>query len=148
MKRSLTSLRAEVAYREAIKPFICSTFEDFSDEREHLSKTIFPRLAVECRERGTQFLPVDLRWNEEAYTSSSSLVLHQCFEAIEHCSPYFICLLGERYGVHREPNSEAISDEATATAEWLEKNFEMAAACGNEWVLEDDNKYVDLAINS
>ena len=127
MERSLTSLRCEVARRQAITPFICSTFKDFAQER------------------GIRFLPVDLRCRSEQARSStpdSSLVLQQCFDAIEECSPYFICLLGERYGAHRAPNSlHDINEEVEANAQWMQKNFEMAAVCGNEWLLDDENKY-------
>ena len=35
------------------------------------------------------------------------------------------------------------SDETSqATVEWLDKNFEMAAACGDEWVLDKENRQV------
>ena len=71
------------------------------------------------------------------------MVLQQCLDAIKDCSPFFICLLGERYGLHRPPNTPPSSDETVqATVEWLDKNFETAAACGNEWVLDKENRQV------
>jgi hypothetical protein len=100
-------------------------------------------LPEHCQERGTLFSPVDLSWNEESQQTNDSKVLQQCLDAIKECSPFFICLLGERYGVHRPPEamSSSHSDEAMlATVEWLDRNFEMAASCGNEWVLEKENK--------
>ena len=70
-------------------------------------------------------------------------MLQQCLDAITDCSPFFICLLGERYGVHRPPDSSPESDESVlSTVNWLDKNFEMAASCGNEWVLDKENRQV------
>ena len=87
------------------------------------------------------FSPVDLRWNEESHHSNDSIVLQQCLDEIKECSPFFICLLGERYGVHRPPDAASNSDEAIlATIDWLDRNFEMAASCGNEWVLDNENR--------
>ncbi len=43
--------------------------------------------------------------------------------------------------MHRPPDSSSHSDETVlATVDWLDKNFEMAAACGDEWVLDTENK--------
>ena len=84
---------------------------------------------------------MDLRWNEESCNTNDTKVLQQCLDTIKESSPFFICLLGERYGVHRPPDATSHCDETLlATVDWLDKNFEMAAACGNEWVLDKENK--------
>ena len=45
--------------------------------------------------------------------------------------------------MHRPPDEGSLLDESVKeTAEWLEKNFESAAACGHEWVLEKENRQV------
>ncbi|CAB4021903.1 Hypothetical predicted protein, partial [Paramuricea clavata] len=145
MERRLASMRYEIASRDAITPFVCSTFKDFSKERNYLAAVVFPRLQERCQERGTRFSPVDLRWNEESCNTNDTKVLQQCLDAIKECSPFFICLLGERYGVHRPPDAMSHSDETLqTTVDWLDKNFEMAAACGNEWVLDNENKHCSL----
>lgn len=88
-------------------------------------------------------MPVDLRWNEESFYTNHLNVLRQCLDAIKECSPFFICLLGERYGIHRPPDAVSNSDETfQATVEWLDKNFETAASAGNEWVLDKENRQV------
>jgi len=46
-------------------------------------------------------------------------------------------LLGDRYGVHRAADTEG---KDPATEEWLDRNFETAAACGYDWVLEEENR--------
>ncbi|KAJ7342699.1 hypothetical protein OS493_040655, partial [Desmophyllum pertusum] len=94
---------------------------------------IFPQLNRICRERGTSFIPVDLRWNKTQSQQNSEHVLRMCLDSIGRCAPFFICLLGDRYGVHRAAESEV---KDPATEEWLDRNFETAAACGYDWYLK------------
>ena len=135
---SLSTARSETARRQVIRPFVCSTFKDFHAERDFLQEKIFPQLNKICNERGTSFIPVDLRWNKSQSQQNSEHVLRLCLDSIGRCAPFFICLLGDRYGVHRAAESEV---KDPATEEWLDKNFETAAACGYEWLLEEDNRY-------
>ena len=44
MERTLSSMRYEMASRDAITPFVCSTFKDFEKERNYLASVVFPRL--------------------------------------------------------------------------------------------------------
>lgn len=134
----MSAARSQAARRQVIRPFVCSTFKDFQAERDFLQERIFPQLNRICRERGTSFIPVDLRWNKSQSQQNSEHVLRMCLDSIGRCAPFFICLLGDRYGIHRAAESE-IKDPATE--EWLNRNFETAAACGYDWVLEDDNRY-------
>ena len=134
---SISAARAQAACRPSIRPFVCSTFRDFGSERDFLQEHIFPKLDKFCRERGSRFCPVDLRWNKSQSQLGSDHVLRLCLDSIALCAPYFICILGERYGVHRSAESEPLD---SVTNDWLDKNFEVAAACGHEWVLEEDNK--------
>ena len=134
---SLSAARSQAARRQVIRPFVCSTFKDFHTERDFLQERIFPQLNKLCRERGTSFIPVDLRWNKSQSQQNSEHVLRMCLDSIGRCAPFFICLLGDRYGVHRAAENE-IKD--SATEEWLDRNFETAAACGYDWVLEEDNR--------
>ena len=134
---SLSVARSQSAGRQVIRPFVCSTFQDFHAERDFLQGRIFPQLNRLCHERGTSFIPVDLRWNKSQSQQSSEHVLRMCLDSIGRCAPFFICLLGDRYGVHRAAEGE-IKDPSTE--EWLDRNFETAAACGYDWVLEEENR--------
>ena len=138
---SITTARIQACRRQVIRPFVCSTFKDFHDERDFLQEQIYPKLNRLCRERGTSFLPVDLRWNKAQCQQNNDHVLRMCLDSIGRCAPFFICLLGDRYGVHRAAESE-LKDRTTE--EWLDRNFEVAAACGYEWVLEQENRYMYL----
>ncbi|HAF61903.1 MAG TPA: hypothetical protein DCK95_06210 [Anaerolineaceae bacterium] len=81
-----------------IRVFISSTFRDMQAERDHLVKFIFPQLRKQCEQRGVSWSEVDLRWGITSEQSAEGQVLPICLEEIQRCKPYFIGLLGERYG--------------------------------------------------
>lgn len=81
-----------------IRVFISSTFRDFTEERDALVKRVFPELRRRCRERFVELVEVDLRWGITEEEAERGAVLPICLEEIERCRPFFIGLLGERYG--------------------------------------------------
>ncbi|MEI8135299.1 MAG: tetratricopeptide repeat protein [bacterium] len=81
-----------------IRVFISSTFRDMQDEREYIIKHVFPELRTICRERGVEFTEIDLRWGVTAEEAEQGKVLKICLDEIDRCRPYFIGILGERYG--------------------------------------------------
>jgi tetratricopeptide (TPR) repeat protein len=68
------------------------------EEREVLVKRTFPQLRKICEERGVTWGEVDLRWGVTEEQKAEGKVLPICLEEIKRCRPYFIGLLGERYG--------------------------------------------------
>jgi len=99
----------------SIRVFISSTFHDMQEERDVLMKFTFPRLRKLCEDRGVTFTEVDLRWGITEEQSQRGEVLPICLAEIEHCRPFFIGLLGERYGwVPQE-----IPDELIQLQPWL-----------------------------
>ena len=81
-----------------IRVFISSTFRDMKAERDHLVKFIFPQFRKLCESRGVIWGEVDLRWGVTDEQAAEGKVLPICLEEIKRCRPYFIGLLGERYG--------------------------------------------------
>ena len=81
-----------------LRLFISSTFRDMQEEREHLVKKIFPEIRALCRERGIAFTEIDLRWGLTDEHVVLGQVIRACLEEIDKCRPYFIGLVGERYG--------------------------------------------------
>lgn len=81
--------------------FLSSTFDDMGDERNEINKAI-KSLSKEVKKRGINIRLVDLRLGIEKTESEESLynekVIRLCLEAVENCKPYFIGLLGKRYG--------------------------------------------------
>ena len=81
-----------------VRVFISSTFRDFSTERDLLMKRVFPELRRRARDRFVEVIGVDLRWGITEEESQQGKTLPICLREIERSRPYFVCLLGERYG--------------------------------------------------
>lgn len=81
-----------------LRLFVSSTFLDLSAEREYLAKRVFPEVRSVCRERGVEFTEIDLRWGLTYEDSALGKVLRTCFEEIDQCRPFFLGILGDRYG--------------------------------------------------
>lgn len=79
-----------------IKVFLSSTFEDMQNEREHLVKKIFPAIKTECERRDVEFSVVDLRWGIS--NEQPGKIIDVCLKEIDSSRPFFIGLVGERYG--------------------------------------------------
>jgi tetratricopeptide (TPR) repeat protein len=109
--------------RRAVRVFISSTFRDLQEEREELVKRVFPELRRRCEERGVAWAEVDLRWGVTDEQKAEGAVLPICLAEIERSRPWFIGLLGERYGW--------VPDEVPA---------ELAAQLG--WLAEDRGRSV------
>jgi hypothetical protein len=82
----------------SIRVFVSSTFRDMHGEREELVKRVFPQLRKLCDKRGVVWGEVDLRWGIPDEAKAEGKVLPICLEEIRGCRPYFIGILGERYG--------------------------------------------------
>jgi len=81
-----------------IRVFLSSTFRDFMEERDLLVKQVFPELRRKARERGVEVVDVDLRWGITEEESRQGKVIPICLGEIDRCRPYFVGMLGERYG--------------------------------------------------
>jgi len=82
----------------AVRVFVSSTFQDMQAEREELVKRVFPALRKRCEQRGVVWGEVDLRWGITDEQKAEGRVLPICLEEIRNCRPYFIGMLGRRYG--------------------------------------------------
>lgn len=101
-----------------IRVFISSTFRDMKDEREELVKQVFPQIRKLCESRGVTWCEVDLRWGITDEEASEGKVLPICLEEIRGCRPYFIGILGDRYGwIPKEISQDLVEREP-----WLEEH--------------------------
>jgi WD40 repeat protein len=83
---------------KTIKIFISSTFKDMNAERDHLVRVVFPELKERCRTKHVQLVDVDLRWGVTEKQAVGGGALDICLDEIDSCRPYFLGLLGRRYG--------------------------------------------------
>lgn len=96
-----------------IRVFISSTFNDMHPERDYLVKRTFPRLRHLAAQRGVILTEVDLRWGITEAESKEGKTLGICLDEIINSRPFFIGLLGNRYGWAPRPDElgpEAIPD--------------------------------------
>jgi len=98
-----------------VRVFLSSTFRDMQEERDQLIKHTFPQLRKFCSERGIFFSEIDLRWGITAEQSERGEVLGLCLQEIDKCRPYFINILGSRYGYV----PQAIPAEIRQKYRWL-----------------------------
>jgi len=83
--------------------FISSTFADMQAERDHLKNIVFPLVEEELQKRRIKLEIVDLRWGVDTTSMAQedereANVLKVCLDEIRRCRPFFIGLLGDRYG--------------------------------------------------
>src|SRR4051794_35686917 len=84
--------------QRAVRVFLSSTFRDMHAEREELIKRVFPQLRKLCEQRGVSWGEVDLRWGITDEQKAEGRILPACLAEIDRCRPFFIGILGDRYG--------------------------------------------------
>jgi len=90
---------------EEVRVFISSTFSDMQAERDYLVKVVFPELRERLEKHRIYFVDIDLRWGVTQDQSDNDEALELCLQEIDRCRPeagnrrpFFIAMLGERYG--------------------------------------------------
>ena len=100
-----------------IRVFISSTFRDMVEERNDLMTHTWPELRRLCQDRHVELVEVDLRWGIAEAQSSRREILKLCLDEIRACRPFFIGLLGERYGW--VPGHDAFTADLREEQPWL-----------------------------
>ena len=122
-------------------------------EREELVKHIFPQLRKLCETRGAAWGEVDLRWGITEEQKAEGRVLPICLEEIQRCRPYFIGLLGERYGwvpdqiptelIEREPWLDDDKSHSVTEMEILHGVLNDPGMAGHAFFYFRDPSYID-----
>src|SRR5262249_55859904 len=81
-----------------VRVFISSTFRDMHAERDHLVKVVFPALREQLEPYRVHLIDIDLRWGVTREQAENDQVLDLCLQQIDECRPFFLGLVGERYG--------------------------------------------------
>lgn len=89
---------ARQAVDRTVRIFVSSTFRDFREERTLLKQQVEPALNRRAIDRMVQATVVDLRWGITEEQAGRGLTLPVCLREVERCRPYFVGLLGQRYG--------------------------------------------------
>jgi len=106
--------------QRTLRLFLSSTFRDFGEERDLLVKRVFPALRARLRDRFVELVDVDLGWGIAAEEAERGEVLPICLADIDRARPYFIGMLGERYGWIPPPDGYAA--DLLERQPWLKKH--------------------------
>lgn len=91
------NITASGEWREC-RVFISSTFLDMHAERDCLTRIVFPELKERLKKRKVKLVEVDLRWGITEEESQHGKSIELCLSEVARCRPFFIGMLGERYG--------------------------------------------------
>lgn len=95
---------------KTVRIFISSTFCDMHAERDHLVKVVFPALREKLEKYRIHLIDIDLRWGITEEQSDNDQALDLCLQQVNECRPFFIGILGERYGyVPKRFNANSVS---------------------------------------
>ena len=83
---------------KTVRVFISSTFRDMQAERDWLVKRVFPALRQRLETHRIHLVDIDLRWGITRQQADNDQVLALCLQQIDDCRPFFLGLLGGRYG--------------------------------------------------
>jgi tetratricopeptide (TPR) repeat protein len=98
-----------------VRVFISSTFRDMHAERDYLVKVVFSELRERCARRRLHLVDLDLRWGVTEAEAEQGKVLDFVLDEIERSRPFFIAILGERYGTV----PEKLPQDTEFTHPWL-----------------------------
>lgn len=102
-----------------IRIFISSTFQDMNEERSHLVNMVFPQLREKASKRNVTLTEVDLRWGITQKESEQKKVVEICLDEINNSHPFFIGILGDRYGWTPKKEELMINKALPPRYEWL-----------------------------
>ena len=115
-----------------VRVFISSTFRDMHAERDWLVKRVFPALRERLRRFRIHLVDIDLRWGITEEEAEKDQVLDLCLEQIDECRPFFVGILGERYGwvpkIHRSERNPSTAGCSTTRARAL-RSWRSFTAC-------------------
>eukprot|EP01034_Spumella_vulgaris_P035276 gene35276-43494_t len=134
--------RREIIHKaREVRFFVSSTFKDFIRERDCFTTKVFPELRAFCDKRNVAFTDIDLRWGVTTEQSSSGQTIRLCLEEIDKCRPYYMCMLGERYGWCQTDLDVSWAASANAL---LSKTFDTAVHANESfgWI----NNYRDKSV--
>ena len=142
--------------------FVSSTFADMHAERDYLRTKIFPEINDILRKYCVKLRIIDLRWGINTMDSEEGevekKVLKVCLDEIQRSKPFFLGLLGNRYGwipskellnnFDEEFHDKSITEiEMTFALLQQENSFcwfiERENSCYEQMSIDDLNRFTD-----
>ena len=104
----------------SIRIFLSSTFRDYGEERDLLVRKVFPNLRAKLKDRFVELVDVDLRWGITVAQAERGEVLPICLAEIDRARPFFVGMLGDRYGWI--PPKDAYAPDLVERQPWLDSH--------------------------
>jgi nephrocystin-3 len=104
----------------SVRIFLSSTFRDYGEERDLLIRKVFPNLRAKLKDRFVELVDVDLRWGITVKQAERGEVLPICLAEIDRARPFFIGMLGNRYGWI--PPKDAYAPDLLERQPWLDSH--------------------------
>ncbi|MBU3580451.1 tetratricopeptide repeat protein [Polynucleobacter sp. AP-Capit-er-40B-B4] len=104
----------------SVRIFLSSTFRDYGEERDLLVRKVFPNLRAKLKDRFVELVDVDLRWGITAAQAERGEVLPICLAEIDRARPFFVGMLGDRYGW--VPPKDAYAPDLVERQPWLDSH--------------------------
>jgi hypothetical protein len=82
----------------AVRVYLCATFGDMQGERKFLHNHVFPKITTWYASKGVAFQVVDPGWNATEEDAEGVDHLKGALDEVERCRPFFLGLVGQRYG--------------------------------------------------
>uniref|UniRef100_A0A1I8HIM4 NACHT domain-containing protein n=1 Tax=Macrostomum lignano TaxID=282301 RepID=A0A1I8HIM4_9PLAT len=133
-----------------VRIFLSSTFSDMGTERNYLMQHVNPRLKKFCRDSfGLEFQTIDMRWGVGDEVQLDHQGPYMCYQEIDNslimsAGPYFICLLGQRYG-NQPPAALVEVDVFNNIVEALKEDGR-DVSCLHEWYTIDENNKPPICV--
>ena len=139
-----------------IQPFICSNSHEFDDERLHLKYFTFPKIKSEFEKLNINFEPIDIKWDENSDYFKNGHLLRLLLHNIQQASPFYTCLIGQRYGPHisnkKDNNNGSISLEINNKLDsYMQRNLLIASQTGYSHLVNPttyNNSFLEFQINT
>ena len=93
-------------------------------EREYLLRNIFPKLRNIASKHDVTLTEIDLRWGITEDESKNGKVVELCLNEIDNCIPFFIGIIGHRYGWIPEKTNISESDNMKDRYHWVYEDIE------------------------
>lgn len=112
-----------------VRVFISSTFRDMHAERDWLVKRVFPSLRERLARYRIHLIDIDLRWGVTNEQAENDQALDVCLDQIDVCRPFFIGILGERYGWV----SKKLPERVNSKYGWIRHHFHFNNLGSHDW---------------
>ena len=119
--------------RPLVSVFVSSTFRDMHAERDYLLTVVFPEFRERLSGLGIGLRDVDLRWGvpDRAGDGERANPWAYCKRWIERAEPFFVGLLGHRYGSSPTPSELADAGDVAELAGLSVTELEIRHAARN-----------------